>query len=349
MFVRFGSVHRKRLLIYLLILAGVVVFASLEGGLFPYFCLYAALFYLPFQIVLTGLYFLFFKCWQELPDHVVVKGEENPYRLVLENTGFLPINDLILHPDQSCCTLHGVEEGETISLKSGEKKEKSGTALCRYAGTYEIGVKEAELWDPFLIFSLRVTIPAVFRVTVRPRITDAAQSAVDFENQLAAARLTSTQQLEELPGNEMRPLLGGESLRQVNWKVSARMHKLLTCLPDKKDLREVQLILIARNKPAELFDLEEIKCRDRFLEFAVSAAWYFGNRHEPVRMIYPRGGVIERVVSSPDTFLDFYEDISMGPFYNTDEEADRLKAEAVRRESDGTDCIVLRVEEENLG
>ena len=55
-----GSVNRKRLLLYLAVLAGAVVLASLEGGLFPWFCLYAALLYLPFQALMTCLYFAFF-------------------------------------------------------------------------------------------------------------------------------------------------------------------------------------------------------------------------------------------------------------------------------------------------
>ena len=122
----------------------------------------------------------------------------------------------------------------------------------------------------------------------------------------------------------------------------------MTRVPERKNLREVQIYLIARNKPAELFDLEEIRCRDRFLEFAVSAAWYFGSRREPVRLVFPRGGIREMVVSSPDTFLTFYDEISRGPFYNTDDEADRLVQESALREKNGTDSVILRVEEENL-
>lgn len=342
-----GSVNRKRLLLYLAVLAGAVVLASLEGGLFPWFCLYAALLYLPFQALMTCLYFAFFKCYQELPDHMTVKGEEYPYRLILENTGILPVNDLILWFDHSCCQLRGIGEQETVSLSAGSRQEKPGTAVCRYAGTYEIGLKEVELWDPFRVFSLRMIIPSVFRVTVRPRVTDAARSAVDFEN-LLASRLFSTHQEEEIPGNEMHRYENGEPLRRVNWKVYARSGKLMTRIPERKNLREVQIYLIARNKPAELFDLEEIRCRDRFLEFAVSAAWYFGSRREAVRLVFPRGGIREMVVSSPDTFLTFYDEISRGPFYNTDDEADRLVQESALREKNGTDSVILRVEEENL-
>ena len=63
---------------------------------------------------------------------------------------------------------------------------------------------------------------------------------------------------------------------------------------------------------------------DYFLEFVVSAAWLFGNQGIPVTIVYPAGTVREQLVDSRESFMDFYNTVSDGVFYASDQEYSRI-------------------------
>ena len=151
-----------------------------------------------------------------------------------------------------------------------------------------------------------------------------------------------------IPGNDMRDYQKGDALRSINWKVSARLDNLMVRVPDKQDTRQVTLVLESSYMPEREQDTDFLRRRDAFLEFAVSAAWYFAGRGMPVLVIYPAGKITEKQVSSYDSFREFYEDASQGMVYRSEDEKDRMHrlAEERRMGQNGDETTVI-VSEDN--
>jgi uncharacterized protein (DUF58 family) len=324
-------VNRIRLIIYFIMLTGSIVFASFYGGLLPFVILYGMIVFIPVSLLYIALNYHFLSIFQELPKHRVVKGETNTFRILIENRGLLTIHEVILDIYNDRCNLKAFGEGITITLKAHEKRELVTDAVCIYAGTYEIGVKSLGFTDAFGIFTVTLPVPYSFRAVVSPRVTGLADRYVDIENILNSAFRKSDRRYEELAGSDMRMYSAGDPMSAVNWKVSARLDKLMVRIPDKMDTRTVTLVLNAEGVFAGPEDIGHLKRRDYFLEFAVSAAWYFGERGMPLRIYYPLGKITEMLVDSYDSFLEFYTNIAGGISYRSEDERDRMRRFATER------------------
>lgn len=284
---------------------------------------------------------------------MVMKNQEQPFSLTLENGGIIRINDgrLGFEANFSDLVLADKEEDteKTINLAPTERIVLKGAATCRYAGTYDIGLKEVSFRDPFGIIEVKLPVPEPYRVTVMPRITDIADNVLDFENLKNSSRLKSVLLKEPTPGNELRPYIYGDTIRNIHWKASAAAGELISRIPEPLDLKKITMVLIAENDVPDRNDHDFIKRRDYFLEFAVSAAYYHAVKGESIQIIYPRGEIRDRQVASLDGFSEFYNDISRGPFYNGEGDYNRLKDLSESRLKNELDSIIITVRESEYG
>ena len=178
--------------------------------------------------------------------------------------------------------------------------------VCRYAGAYDVGIRAFEIGDCFHLFSFLHKAPTRFRVIVSPRITDAAEAMMDFEEIRNQMELRNTLLCENISGNELREYRQGDSLKRVHWKNSARAQKLLVRRPEPRQMQEIHIMMIPARSGSQM---ERIRQRDRFLELAVSAADYFCTRNKPVTFHYPKGGLRTRIIDSYGAFREFYTEI----------------------------------------
>ncbi|WP_026494883.1 DUF58 domain-containing protein [Butyrivibrio sp. WCD3002] len=318
------SVNKKGMIIHLIVVAASLVFASFYGGPVSFAWLYAVLLLVPFSAVYIFLNFRFLRIFQEIEVHKLTRGEDHNYRATIENAGFLPVHNMQMFIYDDRCNLYEIENGQSLSLDIHEKKELNSGISCKYAGSYDVGIKRVAFTDPFNIFTAEFDIPYNFRAVVSPQITDVASSALELENLINSTGLKSNKIYEDAPGSDIRSYQKGDALNSINWKVSARLGTLMTRVPDRMEKRRVTILMQAANVPEREQDIEFLKKRDFFLEFAVSAAWHFGEQGVPVRLIYPSGTIIEATVDSYDSFLDFYGQVADGIFYRSDREFEEL-------------------------
>ena len=173
------KINYKRLFVFLIILTAAVVWASYMGGALPYMCLFSVLFYLPISAIYILMSNHFFQVYQELPSRRVMKGEDQPYSLTIENAGFFRINDSLLRMEDELTVtrLAGDEESAAnekmnmVNLTPGERALIDGQINCKYAGNYDVGLLRANFFDPFGIYGASFDIPSPYRVTVMPMIT----------------------------------------------------------------------------------------------------------------------------------------------------------------------------------
>ncbi|WP_029233136.1 DUF58 domain-containing protein [Butyrivibrio sp. VCB2006] len=324
------TVCKLRLIIYLIVLIASLVFASFYGGPVAFAWLYAVLLLIPVSILYIFINNSFLRIYQEIEVHRLTKGEEHRYRVSIDNEGILPIHRMKLYLYADRCELYEIENGQELSLDIHEKKELSSGINCKYAGTYNVGIESVSFTDPFGIYTITIDIQYSFRAIVSPRITDMADRVLDIENLFNNTGLKSPRIYENTPGSDNRPYQRGDSLSSINWKVSARLSELVSRIPDRMEKRTVTILLQAVNVPERDQDTEFLKKRDFFLEFAVSAAWHFGQQGMPLRIIYPSGKITESTVDSYESFLEFYNVVADSIFYSSDENYRELQSMALK-------------------
>lgn len=315
---------RKRTAVYLAALTASVVFASYYGGPASFAWLYSLLLLLPFAALYLFVNYHFLRVYQEIEVHRLIRAEDHHYKIKIENTGPFPIHRMCLRTWNDRCTLYELADGQEVSLGIHEQKELTSGISCTYAGTYEAGVRSVVFSDPFCIFTAELDVPYSFRAVVSPQITDIADEVLDLENLINNTGLKSSRLREDTPGSDLRPYQRGDPLSSINWKVSARLSEWMTRVPDRMEKRTVTIILLAAHVPEKIQTLDYLRKRDRFLEFAVSAAWHFGRQGVPVRLIYPAGKVSESIVDSYESFMDFYSIAADGIFYYSETERKKI-------------------------
>jgi uncharacterized protein (DUF58 family) len=345
------TVNKKGVIIHLLVVAASLVFASFYGGPVSYALLYAVLFLVPFSALYIFLNYKFLRIFQEIEVHKLTKGEDHNYRATIENAGFLPIHKMRMFVFDDRCYLYEIEDGQKLSLDIHEKKELNSGISCKYAGSYDVGIRRVAFTDPFNIFTAEFDIPYTFRAVVSPQITDVANSVLELENLINSTGLKSNRIYEDTPGSDFRPYQRGDAPSAINWKVSARLGALMSRVPDKMEKRRVTILMQAADVPEREQDTEFLKKRDYFLEFAVSAAWHFGEQGVPVRLIYPSGAIVATTVDSYDSFLEFYGKVADGIFYRSKKEFDEIMnmAEDQRSSSYAYDTRIIIREDPGPG
>ncbi|MBO4458903.1 MAG: DUF58 domain-containing protein [Butyrivibrio sp.] len=344
------SFYKKGVIIFLLFLAAGLVFSSFYGGEVSFVWLYSAILLIPVSFLYILINYKFLSIYQEMGTHRVLKGDEHSFMFVFENEGLLPVHKMQLRTYKDRCMLGDVEDGMLLSLGSFNRKELSSPISCKYAGTYDVGLAEVLFTDPFGIFSVSFDVPYKFRAIVSPRITDSGEKAVDIENIINNTGLKSLMQFEDIPGSDAREYQKGDAVSAINWKLSARLSRIMVRLPERKEKRTLTMIMEAVDVPESKQDTEFLKDRDRFLEFVVSCAYSFAVQGVPTKIVYPSGVVKEHIVNSYESFFEFYGTVADGVFYGTKEDYDKLQEIISNRSSvDGEETVILIREKPSLG
>lgn len=293
-------------LLYLLLLIAIVVWNSFYGGVFPYMVLYTVLF-----LPLAAVFYLFYvqqtlHFYQNLSAHKVTKGDLLSYRLILENTGILPIVSIRLQMEKERSTVYGLDDEKKISLMPGQRIVFESEMICHYSGAYEIGVRGFQVEDCFHFLSYRYKAPSDFRVIVKPRLTEDAAGQIDFEDLQSQMEMKIPYFFENILSNDLREYHYGDSLKQIHWKNTARSGEILIRKQEPRQIQGFHICLIQAQVSEKL---EDVIRRDRFLESAVSVAHYFFMQNKPVTFHYYEGGVNSRLVDTYAHFNEFYEEI----------------------------------------
>ena len=341
--------HPRNLLLYCAVAAASIAFSSFYGGPASYTWLYAVLLLIPLSAAYIGANYHFLRIFQEIEVHRLVRGEDHFYRAKIENSSPLPIHNMGIRLHADRCTLYEMENGQKLSLEPHGIKELTSGISCKYAGSYDIGIRNVDFTDPFGLFTVILDVPYTFRAVVSPPVTNLADTVLDLENLFNSSYLKSSRLTEDTPGSDMRPYQTGDPLKAINWKVSARLGEMVTRIPDKMEKRTVTILMQAAYDPDRKPDPAFLQKRDYFLEFAVSASWHFAGQGVPVRLLYPAGRIVDRTIDSYETFMDFYNTVADGIFYYSKQEFEQFRAlsEDLRKSAyDNATGILIREDPE---
>ena len=237
--------HPRNLLLYCAVAAASIAFSSFYGGPASYAWLYAVLLLIPLSAAYIGANYHFLRIFQEIEVHRLVRGEDHSYRAKIENASPLPIHNMGIRLHTDRCTLYEIADGQKLSLEPHGIKELTSGISCKYAGSYDIGIRNVDFTDPFGLFTVILDVPYTFRAVVSPPVTNLADTVLDLENLFNSSYLKSSRLTEDTPGSDMRPYQTGDPLKAINWKVSARLGEMVTRIPDKMEKRTVTILMQA--------------------------------------------------------------------------------------------------------
>ena len=253
------TIQKRGVIVYLLILGGSLWFASFYGGPVAFVWLYAICLLIPVSILYSILNYHCLRIYQEIEVHKVTRGEAHTYRTTIENAGILPIYRMGIYLFTERCQLADIEDGMPISLDGFEKQEITSGIICRYAGAYNVGIEKISLADPFHLYEVMIEIPYTFKAVVNPPVTDKAFAALEIENLVNSTGLKSDMSYEDILGSDVRAYERGDAFKSINWKVSAKLSKLMVRTPDKMEKSKVTMLLLAAKAPVSKQDLEYLK------------------------------------------------------------------------------------------
>jgi uncharacterized protein (DUF58 family) len=158
-----------------------------------------------------------------------------------------------------------------VSLLAGETRTLEYTVHAARRGYYPIGPLSVDLGDVFGFYgrSLRTAMPAF--LTVYPRIVSLEQLGLPSKSPFGSLRTTEIIYEDPSRVSGVRDYLRGDSLRKVNWKVSAALGRLQVKTYEPAITLDTMLVL---NLDQEEYDLAYA---DGAMELAITTAASLAN------------------------------------------------------------------------
>lgn len=294
---------RNRILIglcWILSLVGI----SFYGGNITY-GLFIMITLLP---VMSGVYLLFvylrFSVYQRLEGKTFVTGHAIPYFFTLQNENHFAFAGVRVYFHSDFSSLFGLDEQSEYELLPGTGIEKDTVLICRYRGSYEVGISMVEITDFLRLFRVRYHNREPLTVTVDPDIIPLKDAA---GTRLARLLLRDSLRGENRPDIPVREYAPGDSIRSLQWKAIAREQKLLVRQYTGEQQESVGILLSTfrrSDKAAEYLPIE-----NRMLEIALSLSDYTTSHNIPTISFTRTDALSVSRIDSHASFEGYYRSL----------------------------------------
>lgn len=292
---------RRILLAGCIVAAGV--FASFFGGA-ARTLFYITLLIPVFSLLYTFYVYLRFCIYQEAESKLIVKGEKTPYFFVLSDEDCIAYTDIRVEFLEDFSTPQNMELSRSYHLIPGERNEYRTEILCRYRGEYNIGVKSVVVTDLLGLLRIRYPAPCTLSMSVLPRIHAVEKiSLAPLEDDAKLLRFSHANSMEP-PDCDLRRYVQGDSIRRINWKVSAKKRELLIRQSSEIQNMGIVLILDLSFLHGETYD--RIITEDKIIESALTIADFLVKKRVPLTIVYEQGEIIREPIGNPEQLKQFY-------------------------------------------
>ena len=217
-----------RFVVYMILLAAALVFtqalrSTASAVLFVFMLILPVI---SFIVVLIGRASV--RVDVECDNTRVEKDADVEYEIRIANGSFIPLPFLEAHlivPEDGgvrCTDLRMM-----VSLMPGGVTEVRHTVRFHYRGRYDIGVLDMRVKDVLGLFSAPLPDSVTRTVIVFPRMMEIAgakeSATTDVPTDLTRRAITS----ERSEQANIREYVGGDSLKDVHWKLSSKLDELL--------------------------------------------------------------------------------------------------------------------------
>lgn len=293
----------KRRMIYLFILILTGIFASFFGGA-ARVLFYSALLVPVISLIYTLYVYFRFRIFQNAEKKTVIKGEKIPYYFFLPNDDFITYADVKVTFLEGRSALQDLDFSRSYILAPGESEKKHTEVLCKYRGEYNIGIKDITVTDFLGLFSIRYKAPTTVNMRVYPRIVDIRSlSAEPADSDAKKSRFSALNSGDEID-REMRKYVQGDSLKLINWKVSAKKQELFVCR--HIDIPKSRAIFIMDIRKCEEDELSCSIIEDKIIESVLAVTRYFLMKKTSASVAYGEDKSVMQEISSAGEFNAFH-------------------------------------------
>ena len=282
------------------------------GGVISY-GLFGMLTLLPLVSFGYVLYVLYsFKIYQEMGYRWIQVNQRVPFYFSLVNEFFLGYAGVRVCYYSSFSSIIGMEDQIEYELPPATRIHQESELICKYRGSYLVGIKEIEATDYFRLIRLTYRNREPLKAVVRPRLVQLEQLRCMDELGIATREFAMADTRPDVLVRRYEP---GDDLRQINWKVSARANELMVRKRIGERGQGVYILFTTDRKEEDEYQYlpPENKVLETVLAFALfyaekkidSVTYYMQNTLECVRL------------SGIESFDRYYETISGAEFHRS--------------------------------
>lgn len=260
-----------RRILYMILFILSLVFISIRGGNLPYMLFFLMVINMVFSYAHILYVFYTIKIFQTIPEVDITKNETVSYHLRLNNEGIIAYGSITLRFMEKLSKVMEQESLGTISLEPGQGRDFHTEILCKYSGTYYVGVDTIEIMDYFKIFCIRFPMPQKMRVTVKPRLIEPRHASFLLEEEeqgSSSQRSKSEYQID----NEVKKYIPGDNRKLIHWKNSAKRQELMVRNLADEEISGYVMILDADVKETD-YEKKIIIC-DKLRETMIALVHY---------------------------------------------------------------------------
>ncbi|WP_163192067.1 DUF58 domain-containing protein [Clostridium thermarum] len=201
------------------------ILAYIEGGPLFYriFYAFAAVTLLALCVIIFNRTYLNIDIFFE--KNIYSSGQVGKFDVVLNNRGILPIPYLIV-VNSALKKMSSRYNGDAVNIGSCSTKKLRYEVHFRNRGVYDFGNTEARFKDTAAIIEIRKNYSTKALVHVYPRIVPVNSSIFQGLNLFNNYRISSSGIDDPYTIRDNRKYREGDSLKRINWKVSAKYNDL---------------------------------------------------------------------------------------------------------------------------
>lgn len=290
---------------YILLLLLSIIFIYFYGGKVPYALFYLAIAFPLASFLYTLIIYFRFKYIQEIDSNFVVKGDKINFIFNVSN------EDIFLYPYISVtfCGSDAVFEKKfttiNFSLPPFSNKSFKFELICKYRGTYEVGISSIEIQDFLGIFKLKYKVPGLKTVTVYPIIVQLDKFYIKIDYMSESFLLQDTTSEDMVTVSEIRKYAYGDSLKRIHWNITAKLNEIMVKKYQSTSVTSTMLIIDLK-KNVFSTPLKNILVEDKIIESVIAVLHFCLNNWIPAKVVYYCGQLISLAANNPLIFKDIY-------------------------------------------
>lgn len=293
-------------IIYIILLIASFIFSSFYGGYIPELIRYSLILMPVFLFAYVCVIYLRMKAGQRISDDTAVRGQELDYYLNIDNPDIMPYMNLELSYYEGVADMEINDGTDNISIMSREHRSYEGKIICRYAGTYNVGVKAIYISDYLGIFRLRYRLRRQIRVHVRPEELDIYNIRSVLYGGSSNKNINESNNAgSDTIGSNVRDYVPGDSPRRIHWKNTAKLGRLVTRQGEED--YDVSTFLIIDTGLTGYSFMDRIIMTDRILHIAVAVARGYMYKSVRYEILYSNDNSIHSYsVNTEEDYRRFY-------------------------------------------
>ena len=248
------------------------------------------------------------RIYQEIGSRNIVCGQSVPYYFVLKNESWFAFAGIKISFFSDFSYVEELPEEVEYELLPGEQYKYETSFVCRYRGEYEVGIKEIIITDFRGLFGIKFAVQESKKVIAAPKLVrmDELKSIPDISSMMHRDNLHSTE-LDAVT----RDYATGDAPKQINWKATARMHKLMSRRSIGEEKRGAALIFDTKRCSEERGIYLPIE--NKILEIVLALALFMSKSNIPVSYFYRQNnsenGMRQGRLNGVGDMENFYEQI----------------------------------------